>query len=259
MCAILYRGRSWAQASEKLLIAKKWREVLKNYSGKWWSSQIHTFGQLAPQVSDNVAWLQAHHSHGAELRNHLLATEEPEELQECFWLTSWWSPQPSSTAASCNSGCLRLCDSLTFPLCSLTWFLFLILSLPGKASSVKAWAWGSCGADILVDGSVQFSHSVVSYSARPQGLQHAKLPCPSATPEACSNSCPLSRWCHSTISSSVVPFSSCLQSFPASGSFPISQAKVLEFQLQHQSFQWIFRTDFLEEWLVGSPCSPRDS
>ena len=54
-------------------------------------------------------------------------------------------------------------------------------------------------------------------------MQHARLPCLSPTPRACSNSCPLSQWCHPTISSSVVPFSSCLQSFPASGSFPMSQ------------------------------------
>ena len=72
-------------------------------------------------------------------------------------------------------------------------------------------------------GSVQFSHSVVSDSLWPHGLQHARLPCPSPTPWAYSNSCPLSRWCHPTISSSVVPFSSRLQSFPASGSFPMSQ------------------------------------
>ena len=58
---------------------------------------------------------------------------------------------------------------------------------------------------------------------RPHGLQHTRLPGPSPTPGACSNSCPLSRWCHPTISSSVIPFSSCLQSFPASGSFPMSQ------------------------------------
>ena len=70
---------------------------------------------------------------------------------------------------------------------------------------------------------VQFSHSVVSDSFRPHGLQHTRLPCPSPTPRACSNSCSSSRWCHSTISSSVVPFSSCLQSFPASGSFLMSQ------------------------------------
>ena len=69
----------------------------------------------------------------------------------------------------------------------------------------------------------QLSCLVVSNSLWPHGLQHAGLPCPSPTPKACSNSCPASRWCHPTISSSVVPFSSCLQSFPASGSFPVSQ------------------------------------
>ena len=68
-----------------------------------------------------------------------------------------------------------------------------------------------------------FSHSVVSDSLWHHGLQHAKLPCPSPTPGACSNSCASSRWCHPTISSSVIPFSSFLQSFPASRSFPMSQ------------------------------------
>ena len=71
--------------------------------------------------------------------------------------------------------------------------------------------------------SVQFSRSVVSDSLRPCGLQHAMLPCPSPTPGAYSNSCPSSWWCHPTISSSVIPFSSCLQSFPESGSFQMSQ------------------------------------
>ena len=68
----------------------------------------------------------------------------------------------------------------------------------------------------------QFSRSVVSSSLQPCG-QHARLPCPSPTPGACSNSCPSSWWCHPVILSSVIPFSSCLQSFPASGSFPVSQ------------------------------------
>ena len=72
-------------------------------------------------------------------------------------------------------------------------------------------------------GSVQFSHSVMSNSLQPHGLQHTRLACPSPTPGACSKSCPSSRWCHPIISSSVVPFSSCLQSFPASGSFPVNQ------------------------------------
>ena len=71
--------------------------------------------------------------------------------------------------------------------------------------------------------SVQFSCSVVSNSLRPHGLQHATPPCPSPTPRVHSDSCPLTRWCHPTISSSMVPFSPRLQSFPASGSFQMSQ------------------------------------
>ena len=87
----------------------------------------------------------------------------------------------------------------------------------------------------------QFSCSAASDSWRPHALQHARLPCPSPSPRARSNSCPLSWCCHPTISSSAVPLSSRPQSFPASESFPVSQffhqvAKGLEFQLQHQSF-----------------------
>ena len=69
----------------------------------------------------------------------------------------------------------------------------------------------------------QFSHSVMTNSLRPHRLQHARSPCPSPTPRVYSNSCPLSQWCHPTISSSVIPFSSCLQSFLASRSLQISQ------------------------------------
>ena len=90
---------------------------------------------------------------------------------------------------------------------------------------------------------IHFSHSVMFDSLQPHGLQHSRFPCPSPTPGIHSNSCPLSRWSHLTISSSVIPFSSCLQSFPASGSCPVSQLfkigqldKELELQLQHQSF-----------------------
>ena len=72
---------------------------------------------------------------------------------------------------------------------------------------------------MAVVSSVQFSHSVLSDSLRPHGLQHTRPPCPSPTHGVYSSSCPSSRWCHPTISSSVIPFSSCLQSFPASGSF----------------------------------------
>ena len=95
-----------------------------------------------------------------------------------------------------------------------------------------------------------FSPSVVSNSLQPHGLQHARHPCPSPFAGVCSHSCPLSRWCHPTISPSVVPFSSHRQSSQhqvlfkwVSSSHQV--AEVLEFQLQHQSFQWIFRVDFL--------------
>ena len=71
--------------------------------------------------------------------------------------------------------------------------------------------------------SVQISPSVGSYFLWPHGLQHARLPCPSLSPRACLNACPLSWWCHPTISSSIVLFSSCLQSFPAPGFFPMNQ------------------------------------
>ena len=76
---------------------------------------------------------------------------------------------------------------------------------------------------IFLHLSVPFSHSVMSNSLQPHGLKHARPPCPSPIPRECSNSCPSSRWCHPTILSSVNPFSSCLQSFPASGSSPMTQ------------------------------------
>ena len=90
------------------------------------------------------------------------------------------------------------------------------------------------------------------------------LPVHHQLPESTKNPRPLSQWCHPTISSSVVPFSSCLNLSQHQGLFKwVSSshqvAKVLEFQLQHQSLQWTPRTDLLQDGLVGSPCSPRDS
>ena len=85
-------------------------------------------------------------------------------------------------------------------------------------------AWNVCGrASRYSFASVQFSHSVVSDSLQPHELQHARPRCPSPTPRVYPNPCPSSWWCHLTVSSSVVPISSCPQSFPASGSFPMSQ------------------------------------
>ena len=77
--------------------------------------------------------------------------------------------------------------------------------------------------ELFISGSVQFSCSVMSDSLRPHESQHSRTPCPSHSPRVHSNSCPWSRWCHPAISSSVIPFSSCPQSLPASESFPMSQ------------------------------------
>ena len=80
-----------------------------------------------------------------------------------------------------------------------------------------------CSKSLIIQfSSVQFSHSVVSDSLRPHESQHTRPPCPPPTPGVYSNSCPSSQWCHPAISSSIIPFSSCPQSLPASGSFPMS-------------------------------------
>ena len=97
----------------------------------------------------------------------------------------------------------------------------LVLQLQHPVNIQGWFPLGLTGLISLLSSSV--SHSVTSNSLRPHGLQHASFSCPSPTPGAYSNSCPLSRWCHPTISSSVVPFSSNLQCFPASGSFPVSK------------------------------------
>ena len=102
----------------------------------------------------------------------------------------------------------------------------------------------------------QFSHSVVSDSLRPHESQHARPPCPSPTPRVHSNSCPSSRWCHPAISSSVVPFSSCPQSLPASGTFQMSQVFTSGGQniegsastsvLPKNTQDWYFRMNWLD-------------
>jgi len=149
------------------------------------------------------------------------------------------------------------------------WFSFLfngLKCLPGmvvmssrsrSVNGILLYSQAPCKSSVttiffeFIQHSVQFSCSVMSNSLQPYGVQNARPPCPSPTPRVYPNSCPLSQWYHPTISSSVIPFFSCLQSFPASGSFQMSQlfsgqsqvAKVLEFQ--HQSFQWTLRTYLL--------------
>ena len=147
------------------------------------------------------------------------------------WL-SWWCHPTISSSVIYFSSCLQsFPSSRSFPMSRL-------FTSGGQSSA---------GTRALFS-SVQFSCSVGSDSLRPHGLQHARLPCPSPASRACSNSCPSSQWCHPTISSSVTPFSSYPQSFPASGSVPVSCSshqvvRVLEFQ--HLSFQWLFRLDLL--------------
>ena len=108
-----------------------------------------------------------------------------------------------------------------------------------------------------------FCHSVVSYSLRPQGLKHARLPCPSLSPRVFSDSCPLSWWCYPSISSSASPFC-CLQFFPASGSFPMNQFFASSGQITGASASASVLPMNIQDWfplrlIVWSPCFPRDS
>ena len=127
-----------------------------------------------------------------------------------------------------------------------------------------SWHFGHKACGILASCSVQFSCSVVSNSLQLHGLQHTRPSCPSPISGVYLNSRPLSRWCHPTTSSSVIPFSSCPQSLPVSGSFPMSQLFTWGGQSTGVSALASFlqrkpRADLLQNVLVGSPCSPRDS
>ena len=116
---------------------------------------------------------------------------------------------------------------------------------------------------VIQFSSVQFSRSVVSDSLWPHELQHSRPPCPSPTPGVHSDSCPSSQWCHPAISFSVVPFSSCPQSLPASECFPMSQLFAWGGQSTGVSASASFlpkkSQGCLQNGLAGSPCSPRDS
>ena len=130
--------------------------------------------------------------------------------------------------------------------------------VPGSGGIFSYW----CG-QLGLFSSVQLSHSVMSNSLQPHELQHARPRCPSPTPRVYSNSCLLSQWCHPTISSSGVPFSSHLQSFPASGSFPKSQfftsggqnigvsASASVFPMNIQDWFPLGLTDWISLWSKG--------
>ena len=122
--------------------------------------------------------------------------------------------------------------------------------------------WATNTFTFTVGWIVQFSHSVVSDSLWPHEPQYARLPCPSPTSAVHPNPCPLSRWCHPTISSSPSPTALNLSQDQGLFKWVSSShqvAKTLEFQHQHQSFQWTPKTDLLQNGLVWSPFSPRDS
>ena len=144
----------------------------------------------------------------------------------------------------------------------------------GQGRELMVWQWSEALTRTLLQitgmksgysiSSVQFSRSVVSNSLWPHESQHARPPCPSPTPKVYPNSCPRSRWCHPAISSSVVPFSSWPQSFPASESFPMSQLFAWVGQSTGVSASASVLPKNTQDWsplggLVGSPCSPRDS
>ena len=125
-------------------------------------------------------------------------------------------------------------------------------------SSAKLWEFYFFFSNL---SSVQFSHSVVSNYLQPHGLQDVRLPCLSPTPRACSNSYPSHWWYHPTISSSVIPFSSCLQFFPASGSSPTSQFIASGGQSIGVSASTTVLLMNIQDWfnlrlMVWSPCSP---
>ena len=133
--------------------------------------------------------------------------------------------EPRAELAERSGGGLRICQgghrgSQVFKLGTFEFSFPDLLPISYTLNYLKS----SCFSWLhLFSCSVQFSHSIMSNSLRSHGLQHARPPCPSPTPGVYSNSCPLSQWWHPTISSSVTPFSSCLQSFPASGSLQMSQ------------------------------------
>ena len=178
--------------------------------------------------------------------------------------TAWpmWSRLCKEQAELQRQMSKRLCKILTLPFQCV--YLHVLYSLPPNKLFTCFTAFHLCGNSFLQSQRARalslitgllwllFSHSVVCDSLWTHGLQHARLLCPSLSPNVCSNSCPLTQLRYLTISSSATPFSLRPQSFPALGSLPVGSlhqvAKGLELQLQHQSFQWLFRVDFLLEW-----------
>ena len=163
---------------------------------------------------------------------------KPLDLKTTHWISIFPSVGASTLFQSANLPVMGQCPGC--PVTSICNFLLTSspwcygLSFHRIRDQGRGWIWMRLSVKIPYnldfcsnyDLLLLFSHSVVSNSLWLHGLQHARLPCPSPSPWACSNSCPLSRWCHPTISSSVIPVSSCFQSFPATRSFLMSQVFV---------------------------------
>ena len=174
---------------------------------------MHSFF-LYFQLKDNynIVFISAIHQHGSAIGIHMF----PSSWASLSPTTLSHSSRVSQTAGlrSLNHTAIVLIETL-HPLQYSDIYGNCLCHMCKVLTAVWCLFWWFIPTKL----SVQFSHSVVSYSLWPHGEQHNRLPCPSPTPRACSNSRPLSRWCDPNIPSSVVPFSSCLQSFPASGSF----------------------------------------
>ena len=198
----------------------------------------------------------------------------PDAMILVFWMLSFksflHSPLSCLSGGSLSLSSIKVVSSaylrlliflpaILIPACASSSLAFHIMytsyKLNKQGDNIHPWytpfpIWNQSVVPCSVLSSVQFSLSVVSDSMRPHELQHARPPCPSPAPRVYPNSCPSSQWCHPAISSSIIPFSSCPQSLPASGLFRwvkslYEVAKILELQLQHQSFQGTPRTDLL--------------
>ena len=172
-------------------------------------------------------------------------------LGGCNWCLQHFhfsSPYMNIWAKFCFRLESRAGHTICFAIRGHLWVKAPAMDCPLQIHMLKPWPFmWQC---LEIGSSVQFSCSVMTDFLRPHGLQHVRPPCPSPTPGVYSNSCPLSRWCHPTTSSSVVPFSSRLLSFPSSGSFQMGQfftsgGQSIGVSTSASVLPMNFRTDFL--------------
>jgi len=181
---------------------------------RWWGTQNSPLGNLK---FDLISYLPSKKSHQAE------ESAGDWSFYNCQVRLSLFLPSEGKKACRPHLTPLLQARSETFQWRQRTRDFWAVCTLLSRGPSCVFIHLHSPQRPEPCLHSAQFSRSVMSDSLRPHGLQHSRLPCPSPSPGACSSTCPSSQCCHPTISSSVIPFSSRLQSFPASGSFPMSQ------------------------------------